>query len=137
MEIKSYFADIEHESIAEHPEIFPPELSAGYRFYGGVKSKKLGVKTRRIQLVATKEVYQLRPSSVMPYMIGKTDELEKPLYLRRFGVPFDARAYVFGKNAMYWYRATAALGRFSIVGTTVKSRLPPAAERALQFKINQ
>ncbi len=57
---------------------------------------------------------------MMPYWVGKVEDLEKPLYLRRYGVPFDALTYVFGKNDMYWYRAYVSLGRFSVVGTTVK-----------------
>ena len=32
-------------------------------------------------------------------MVGRTDEVEKGLYLRRYGVPFDAIAYVFGRDA--------------------------------------
>jgi hypothetical protein len=35
-------------------------------------------------------------------------------------VPFDALAYVFGGDPMSWYRAEMALGRPSIVGSTVK-----------------
>ncbi len=59
---------------------------------------------------------------MMPYLVGKTSDFEKPLYLRRYGVPFDALSYVFGKNDMYWYRAYLSLGRFSVVGTTVKEK---------------
>ncbi|MGH8473578.1 MAG: hypothetical protein ACREVJ_14220, partial [Gammaproteobacteria bacterium] len=73
------------------------------------------------------KLYQVRPSFVMPYMVARTEAVEKALYLRHWGVPFDALAYVFGRNAMFWYRAERALGRASIVGTTVKSpkTLPP------------
>ena len=56
----------------------------------------------------------------MPYMIARTDEVEKALYLRQWGVPFDALAYVFGRDAMFWYRAWLAFGRPSLLGTTVK-----------------
>jgi hypothetical protein len=42
------------------------------------------------------------------------------MYLRQFGVPFEAIAYVFGRNPMYWYRIYLSLGRASIVGTTIK-----------------
>jgi hypothetical protein len=56
----------------------------------------------------------------MPYMIGRTEDVEKGLYLRRYGVPYKAIAHVLGMNAMYWYSATQALGRISIVGSTVK-----------------
>src|SRR5205823_2638684 len=55
-----------------------------------------------------------------PYMAGLTDDVEKPLFLRRFGVPFWALAHVFGKDSSYWYRLEVSLGRNSIVGTTVR-----------------
>ena len=45
------------------------------------------------------------------------------------GVPFDALAYVFGRDAMFWYRAWLAFGRPSLVGTTVKE--PQTLPRAL------
>ena len=75
---------------------------------------------RRIKLKANGDIYQIRPDFIMPYMVGKTHEVEKALYLCRFAVPFDAIAYVFGRNAMYWYRAYASLSRASIFGTTIK-----------------
>ncbi len=105
---------------ALHPEIFPPQISGGFWFHDFVTSRKLNLNMRRIRLVETGEVYQLRLDFVMPYMVGRTEEVEKGLYLRRYGVPFDALAYVFGRDASYWYRVGQALGRFSIVGTTVK-----------------
>jgi hypothetical protein len=109
------------EMLKLHPELFPPQMQQGYRFYGLIFSKKLQIKLRRIQILTSGEVYQLRPDFIMPYMIGKTDDLEKALYLRRYGVPYDALAYVFGHSAMYWYRAVQNLGKLSVVGTTVKS----------------
>ena len=41
-------------------------------------------------------------------------------------MPYWALTEVFGRNPMYWYRLERALGRFSLVGTTVKTaeRLP-------------
>jgi hypothetical protein len=112
--------------IEMHPELFPPEIKAGYRFYGATHSHKQQLKLRRIQLLSDGAVYQLRPDFVMPYMIGKTDEVEKALFLRRYGVPYEALAYAFGRDPMYWYRAEQQLGKFSLVGTTVKDpkRLP-------------
>lgn len=114
------FREYLEQAIEFHPELFPPEIEDGYRFYGMTYSQKQNLKLRRIQLHSNAEVYQLRPDFVMPYMIGKTDEVEKGLYLRRYGVPYDALAYVFGRDAMYWYRAEQRLGKFSLVGTTVK-----------------
>ncbi len=106
--------------IESYPELFPPEIANGYWLHDILRSKKLNLTTRRIQMVASKSVYQVRPDFALPYMVGKTDQVEKGLYLRRFGVPFDALAYVFGRDDSYWYRLYQSLGRFSIVGTTVK-----------------
>jgi hypothetical protein len=93
-----------------------------------VESDKLHLRTRRIRLKSNRQAYQLRPDTVMPYMIGYTEEVEKGLYLRRYGVPYEAIAHVLGHSAMYWYQATQALGRISIVGATVKepSSFPPS-----------
>ncbi len=63
---------------------------------------------RRIELVATGQMYPLRPEFAMPYMVGRTDEVEKGLYLRRYGVPFDALAYVFGRERIYIPTTVAA-----------------------------
>src|SRR5215467_1670442 len=62
----------------------------------------------------------------MPYMTGHTQDVDHALFLMRFHVPCWAIAHVFGRNAMYWYRLEQGLGRFSVVGSTVKTpkRLP-------------
>ncbi|WP_339136324.1 MAG: hypothetical protein WGN25_00340 [Candidatus Electrothrix sp. GW3-4] len=57
----------------------------------------------------------------MPYMTALSEDVEKALFLRRFNVPYWGLTYVFGRNNMFWYRQEQALGRFNIVGTTVKS----------------
>lgn len=114
--------------IAIHPELFPIGIEEGYCFHGFVESGKLHLSTRRIRLKCNGQAYQLRPDSVMPYMIGKTEEVERGLYLRRYGVPYEGIAHVLGHSAMYWYHATQALGRVSIVGSTVKDpdAIPPS-----------
>lgn len=116
------------EMIEEHPELFPADIKEGYTYHGFVESGKLHLRTRRICLKSRRAAYQLRPDTVMPYMIGTTEAVEKGLYLRRYGVPYEAIAHVLGHSAMYWYKATQALGRISIVGATVKdpSALPPS-----------
>jgi hypothetical protein len=58
-------------------------------------------------------------------MAGWTDDAQAPLFLRAFGVPFWALARVFGKDPMYWYRLEVALGRSSVVGTTVRRAALP------------
>lgn len=106
--------------IGERPELFPAEINEGYSFHGFVESGKLHLRTRRILLKSRRQAYQLRPDTVMPYMVGTTEDVEKGLYLRRYGVPYEAIAHELGHNAMYWYNATQSLGRISIVGATVK-----------------
>ena len=61
----------------------------------------------------------------MPYMTVRTADVEGPLFLRKFGVPFWALARVFGGDPMSWYRMECGLGRFSVVGTTVRTATLP------------
>ena len=102
------------------PELFPEAFAQGYTLKDDRTSAKLGLRLRRIACKATGQAFTVRPSFVLPYMAGWTDEVEKPLFLRRFGVPFWALARVFGHDPMYWYRLEVSLGRNSIVGTTVR-----------------
>lgn len=107
--------------LEQSPELFPQAMTQGYRFHDRYQSRKQPeLSLRRIKLKASGEVFTLRPSFVMPYLIGQTDEIEKALYLRQWGVPFEALVYVFGRDAMFWYRAWLSLGRPNLVGTTVK-----------------
>lgn len=109
-------------SQAHYPELFPEEIADGYSLHDIRPSQKLpAVRIRRIRLHRSGAVYRVVPSFVLPYMTGYTDEVEKALYLRRFGVPFWGLTYVFGRNDMYWYRLVEHLGRFDVVGTTVKA----------------
>lgn len=57
----------------------------------------------------------------MPYMTGFVEDVETPLFLRKFAVPFWALSRCYGRDAMYWYRLETSLGRNSLVGTTIKS----------------
>jgi hypothetical protein len=111
----------------QYPEIFPQAMSEGYKFHDSYRSSKQKLVMRRIKLKVNQEVFTLRPSFVMPYQVARTDEIEKVLYLRQWGVPFAALAYVFGHNAMFWYRAWLSLGRPNMVGTIIKHAeyLPP------------
>ena len=106
---------------AKYPELFPQAMGEGYYCYDiRPPSVKLGIRLRRIQLVATDEVYSICPSFVMPYMTGMTRDVADALFLLGFGVPFWALVHLFGRNEMYWYRLATAFGRNSITGTTVK-----------------
>jgi hypothetical protein len=107
-------------AFAEAPELFAEAFAQGYTLKDARTSAKLGLRLRRIECKATGAAFTVRPSFALPYMVGWTDDVEKPLFLRRFGVPFWALAHVFGKDPMYWYRLEVGLGRNSIVGTTVR-----------------
>jgi hypothetical protein len=112
--------------LRQYPELFPAAMEQGYNLHDTRSSKKMPeVKLRRIKLKTPDEkgkdiVVTIAPSAVMPYMSGYTDEVEKPLFLRRFGVPFWALAYVFGRDDPYWYRLASHFGSYDIVQTTVK-----------------
>jgi hypothetical protein len=114
------------EMISTHPELFPKDISAGYTLHDDRASGKLeGVRLRRICLKmrdteGKKQVFTIAPSTVMPYFVGLTDEIEKALFLRRFEVPFWALTYVFGRDDQYWYRLENHFGCYDLVQTVVK-----------------
>lgn len=114
------------QSFRAWPELFPEAFRAGYRLKDGRISTRTGLRLRRVRLKATGESFSVRPSFLLPYLVGTTDDSQGPLFLRAFGVPFWALARVFGKNSMYWYRLEASLGRHSIAGTTVRRAELPA-----------
>ena len=80
-----------------HPELFPADFSKGFNFHDIVTSRKQnGFSMRRIMLKnELREVFQIRPAWMMPYLIAETVDVEKALYLRRRGVPFEALPYKF------------------------------------------
>jgi hypothetical protein len=119
--------------IANYPGLFPADIEIGYTLHDILppSMKMPDVRLRRIRLKAQGEngcrpVFTIASSDVLPYMTGYTDEVEKPLFLRRFSVPFWGLSYVFGRDDSYWYRLSTHLGRYEIVGTTVKmaAKLP-------------
>ena len=101
------------------PELFPANLAQGYELKDNRRSVKQGLPIRRI-LLKDQTAYSIRPSFLMPDMTARTEDVEGPLFLRKFGVPFWALAHVFGHDPMDWYRLECGLGRFSVVGTTVR-----------------
>lgn len=109
------------EAWSHAPELFPQGLQSGFILHDQRTSRKQpGLVLRRIKIIESQEVYTVRPSFLMPYLIAKTDEIEKALYLRQWDVPFSALVYVFGRDEMFWYRAWLRLGRPNLVGSTVK-----------------
>jgi hypothetical protein len=119
---RSYAKDRLRELYEECAELFPDAFLSGYTFFDYTEpSMKQQLLCRRIRLEQGRTVFTIAPAFVMPYMTGRTQDVDDALFLRRFHVPCWALAYVFGRDAMYWYRLEQGLGRFSLVGTTVKS----------------
>jgi hypothetical protein len=109
------------EQIACAPELFPADIGKGYVLHSIRNSRKMPeIALRRIELKESKEVFTIAPSGVMPYMTSYTDDVEKALFLLRFGVPYWGLTYVFGKNDMFWFRQFCHFSRYNIVQTTVK-----------------
>ena len=106
------------------PELFPRDFVHGYKLKDGRVSSKQDLLLRRIVL-RDGTAYSIRPSFLMPYMTARTEDVEGPLFLRQFSVPFWALVHVFGRDPMSWYRWECALGRASIVGTTVRHAALP------------
>ena len=123
------FARAQLEQVySQWPELFPDGWGRGYAFYGfTAPSRKQQLRCRRVRLSVNEVVFSVAPAFVMPYMTATAAEVEKALLLMRFHVPCWAIAHGFGRDAMYWYRLQQGLGRFSVVGTTVKApeHLPP------------
>jgi hypothetical protein len=110
------------ELYEEFPDVFPEAFPWGYTLYGFTDpSVKQDIRCRGIRLDQGQTVFAIAPAFVMPYMTGRTQEVDHALFWMRFHVPCWAIAHVLGRDAMYWYRLEQGLGRFSVVGTTVKS----------------
>jgi hypothetical protein len=119
---RSYAQARLEELYEDFPELFPDAFPWGYAFFGFTEpSIKQQLRCRRIRLDQGRAVFTVAPAFVMPYMTGRTEEVDDALFLMRFYVPCWAIAHVFGRDAMYWYRLEQGLSRFSVVGTTVKS----------------
>lgn len=118
--------------IERYPGLFPGSITKGYVLHAMRTSVKMPeIQIRRIKLKerdgqGEEMIFTIVPSSIMPSLTGYTDEVEKAIFLHRFGVPFWALSYVFGRDDEYGYRMVSHLGRYSIVQTTVQDadRLP-------------
>lgn len=115
------------QQITDWPELLPRGIQDGFSMSGHLpESKKMpGVCLRQLRLKDGR-VFTLRPSFVMPYMMGDIDELDDPLLLLSIGTPCWVVTMIFGRNDMFWYRLLGRLGRNSLVGATVRDpdRLP-------------
>ncbi|MCP5492917.1 MAG: hypothetical protein H7A23_00030 [Leptospiraceae bacterium] len=62
-----------------HPELFPKDFERGFIFRGSTEcsKKQNSFQMRRIELKASEEVYQIRPSFMMPYMVAYRSMVQK------------------------------------------------------------
>ncbi len=67
------------QRIEATPELFPPEIRRGYRMKDVYASRKTGWKLRRIEL-RNLQCYLVRPSFLMPYLSGRTRDVQAPLF---------------------------------------------------------
>jgi len=121
--VKSNHAYKEHLKavIDKYPELFPDTIAQGWSLNGFTKdSVKQGIRIRRIITKADNQVWQIRPSFVMPYMTCDTKTAEKILFLQKWA-PSWALAHVFEKDVMTIHRLINHMGRYNMVGTTVKA----------------
>lgn len=117
------FKNYVNAAYTANPELFPQAMSQGYILHGKTREsvRMDGLILYRIKLNSNGEVYTVAPSYILPYMTGKVADVEHALFLKKFDIPDWALTHVFGRNDMYWHRAMLAIGRNSIVGTTVRS----------------
>jgi hypothetical protein len=73
------FRDLLDQQIEAAPEPFPPEIHRGYRMKDLYTSRKTGWRLRRIDL-RNDECYSVRPSFLMPYLCGRTEDVQAPLF---------------------------------------------------------
>lgn len=111
--------------LSVNPELFPTGMEQGYILNGWTeRSKKMeGSRFRRVKIEnedGKQVAYTVMPCDVLPYLTGKVFDVEKALFLKRFGVPDWALTYLFGRSDSYWYRLSQSFGRVNVVGTTIK-----------------
>jgi hypothetical protein len=73
------FRKLLDQQIKVTPELFPPEIKRGYRMKDVYTSRKTGWKLRRIEL-RNLDCYLVRPCFLMPYLSGRTEDVQAPLF---------------------------------------------------------
>jgi hypothetical protein len=73
------FRKLLDRQIEATPELFPPEIRRGYRMKDTYISRKTGWVLRRIGL-RNLRCYLVRPCFLMPYLSGRTEDVQAPLF---------------------------------------------------------
>ena len=113
------------EQIVKHPQLFPADIKQGFLMKDRYYSEPMKLTIRRIKVNGI--AYTIRPSFVLPRLVGWTKDAQHALLLRKYSVPFWVLALIFGHTIMYWWRLEKSIGRYSLVETTVQhpDNLPP------------
>ncbi len=106
-----------------YPELFPEcIIREGYHLKELKSSRRLkGFSYYTIRTPDRRVTYTVQPCYVLPYLIGFTQEVAEALELMMYGVPSHKITQMYGRNDTYWDNLFNSLGRFSVVGTLVKS----------------
>lgn len=73
------FREFLGRQIEATPELFPPQICRGYRMKDTYTSRKTGWRLRRIDL-RNDASYLVRPSFLTPYLTGRTEDVQAPLF---------------------------------------------------------
>jgi len=104
--------------------VLPPEFDNDFSFKDFKHSKKMDISIRRIRVGLGRDAHFWRvvPCDVMPYMVGRTQEVEKALFLRKFNVPYWGLEVVFERSSNYFWRIERRMGMTSIAGSLAGRR---------------
>src|SRR3954447_3257537 len=73
------FRNLLDQQIEATPELFPPGIERGYRMKDLYSSRKTGCTLRRIEL-RDRHCYLIRPCFLLPYLSGRTEDVQAPLF---------------------------------------------------------
>jgi hypothetical protein len=79
VEVPALFRACLDRQIEATPDLVPPEIRRGYRRKDVYTSRKTGWRLRRIDL-RDGQSYLVRPSFLMPYLSGRTEGVQAPLF---------------------------------------------------------
>lgn len=77
---------------AENPRLFPAEIEQGFLMKDSYHSKPMSLTIRRIEISGV--AYTIRPSFVLPRLVGWTKNAQSALLLRKYSVPFWVLALI-------------------------------------------
>lgn len=104
---------------AKYKSLMGVDISKGYQFHDIRYSSKMEIPYRRIRVDGV--ILAIQPSYVLPYFSGKVSECQQGILLYLRGSSLDSIVHCYGGNQQQWLDRVNHLGRFSIVGTSVKS----------------